>query len=101
MSKNARKFQKTQGGKHNARCLQTPDKARYRDMKEAKLDLRYFRGRATSDLQNQGFTTFNQKRVYECAGCKGFHLTSQELGRVQFEVVSNQELAISSLMLSA
>ena len=101
MSKNARKFQKPQARKHNNRCLQTPDKERYRDMKEAKHDLRYFRSRATSDMQTQGFTTYNQKRVYECSGCKGFHLTSQELGRVEFEVVMAQELTISSLMLSA
>ena len=46
MSKNAKKFQKPQASKHNSRCTQTPSKERYRDMKEAKRDLRFFRSRA-------------------------------------------------------
>ena len=101
MSKNAKKFQKPQASKHNSRCTQTPSKERYRDMKEAKRDLRFFRSRAVEDMQTQGWTTFNQKRVYECSGCKGYHLTSQELGRVEFEVVRAPELTIADLILSA
>ena len=101
MSKNAKKFQNPQASKHNTRCRQTPDKERYRDMKEAKHDLRYFRSRAASDMQTHGFTTYNQKRVYECSGCKGYHLTSQELGRVKYELVRVQKLTIADLILSA
>jgi len=101
MSKNAKKFQKPQASKHNARCAQTPEKLRYRDMREAKSDLTRFRARATEEVLTQGWTTYNQKRVYECAGCKGFHLTSQELGRVKNEVVREKELTIADLILSA
>ena len=101
MSKNAKKFQKPQASKHNARCAQTPDKLRYRDMREAKSDLIRFRARAAEDMVHQGWTTYNQNRVYECAGCKGFHLTSQELGRVKNEVVREKELTIADLILSA
>ena len=101
MSKNARKFQKPQASKHNARCAQTPDKLRYRDMKEAKRDLTRFRARAAEDMRTQGWTTFNQKRPYECSGCKGYHLTSQELGKVENEVVRAKELTIADLILSA
>ena len=101
MSKNAKKFQKPQASKHNQRCSATPKKARYRDMKEAKVDLRYFRSRAAEDIQIQGWTKFNQKRVYECSGCGGFHLTSQELGMVEFEVTPFKELTIAELILSA
>ena len=101
MSKNAKKFQKPQASKHNARCAQTPEKLRYRDMREAKSDLTRFRARAAEEVLTQGWTTYNQKRVYECAGCKGFHLTSQELGRVKNEVVREKELTIADLILSA
>ena len=101
MSKNAKKYQKPQSSKHNARCVQTPDKLRYRDSKEAKHDLTRFRSRAAEDMKTKGWTTFNQKRVYECSGCKGYHLTSQELGRVEFEVVRAPELTIAELILSA
>jgi len=101
MSKNARKFQKPQAIKHNSRCAQTPDKLRYRDMKEAKRDLTRFRARAAEDMRTKGWTTFNQNRHYECSGCKGFHLTSQELGRVENEVVRAKELTIADLILSA
>jgi hypothetical protein len=99
MSKNAKKFQKHQLSKHTQRCAATPDKRRYRDNQEAKRDLRNFRARAAQELKTQGYTTYNQKRTYECSACKGFHLTSQELGRVEFEVV--RELTIQDLILSA
>ncbi|NCA08270.1 MAG: hypothetical protein EBS85_06055 [Micrococcales bacterium] len=99
MSKNARKFQKHQLSKHNQRCSATPDKRRYRDNQEAKRDLRNFRARAFQELKTMGYTTYNQKRTYECSACKGFHLTSQELGRVEFEVVI--EPTIKDLILSA
>ena len=101
MSKNARKFQKPQASKHNARCSLTPDKLRYRDMKEAKYDLTRFRARAAEDIRTKGSTTFNQKRPYECSGCKGYHLTSQELGNVKNEVVRAKELTIADVILSA
>jgi hypothetical protein len=101
MSKNARKFQKPQASKHNARCAQTPDKLRYRDSKEAKRDLTRFRARAAEDMRTKGWTTFNQKRDYECSGCKGYHLTSQELGNVKNEVVRAKELTLADLILSA
>jgi hypothetical protein len=99
MSKNAKKFQKHQLSKHNQRCSATPDKRRYRDDQEAKRDLRNFRARAAQDLKTKGSTTYNQKRTYLCSGCNGYHLTSQELGRVKFEVV--RELTIQDLILSA
>lgn len=101
MSKSAKKFQKPQSTKHNQRCYATPTKRRYRDNQEAKHDLRKFRARAAEELKSQGFTTYNQKRTYECSACKGYHLTSQELGKVEFEVVSTKELIIADLILSA
>jgi len=101
MSKNARKFQKPQASKHNARCAQTPDKLRYRDIKEAKRDLTRFRAIAAAEIRTQGWTTFNQKRPYECSGCKGYHLTSQELGKVENEVIRSKEITIADVILSA
>ena len=99
MSKSAKKFQKPQSTKNSQRCAATPEKRRYRDNQEAKHDLRNFRARAAQDMKTKGFTTYNQKRTYECSACKGYHLTSQELGRVKFEVV--RELTIQDLILSA
>ena len=101
MSKNAKKFQKRQASKHNQRCSATPKKARYRDLEEAKDALFHFKRNAREQRAATGSTTYNQKRVYECAGCKGFHLTSQELGRVKNEVVREKELTIADLILSA
>lgn len=101
MSKNAKKFQKRQAGKHNQRCSVTPDKVRYRDLEQAKNALFHFKRNAKEQKAATGSTTYNQKRPYECSACKGYHTTSQELGRVKNEVVREKELTIADLILSA
>ena len=101
MSKNARKFQKPQASKHNARCSATPKKVRYRDHEEATDALFRFKSNARHQMSDFGSTSFRQKRVYECSGCKGFHTTSQERGNVRFEVVRAPDLTIAELILSA
>jgi spore maturation protein CgeB len=101
MSKNARKYQKPQTSKHNARCAQTPKKVRYRDHEEATDSLFSYKRKAKHELADFGSTTFKQNRVYECSGCKGFHITSQKRGQERYEVVRAPELTISELILSA
>jgi hypothetical protein len=101
MSKNARKFQKPQASKHNARCSATPKKVRYRDHEEASDALFRFKRNGKGEMADYGSTTFKQKRIYECSGCKGFHTTSQERGNVRYEVIRGKELTIADLILSA
>jgi hypothetical protein len=101
MSKNARKFQRPQASKHNSRCSATPKKVRYRDHEEASDAMFRFKRNRKSELAEFGSTTFKQKRIYECSGCKGFHTTSQERGNVRFEVLRAPELTIAELILSA
>lgn len=101
MSKNARKYQKPQTSKHNARCSATPKKVRYRDHEEASDALFRFKRNGKSEMAEFGTTTFKQKRIYECSGCKGFHITSQERGKVRYEVLRTQVLTIQDLILSA
>lgn len=52
------------------RCPAT-GKRRYRDHEQAIQSLRKFQAGSTRDVV--------QKRVYECTGCHGWHLTSQEV----------------------
>jgi hypothetical protein len=80
MSYKAAKYQKQQGSKHNQRCKQTPDKVRYRDTKEAQRALTRLRAHAKRELAEFGETKFHQDRYYFCAGCKGYHTTSEEVG---------------------
>jgi hypothetical protein len=101
MSKNARKYQKPQASKHNTRCSATPNKVRYRDHEEATDSLFRLKSKAKHEMSDYGTTTYKQKRVYECSGCKGFHITSQERGNVRYEVVRAPILTIAELILSA
>ena len=101
MSKNARKFQKPQASKHNARCTATPKKVRYRDHEEASDALFRFKRNSKAEMADYGSTTFKQKRIYECSGCKGFHTTSQARGQERYEVIRGKELTIADLILSA
>lgn len=80
MSYNAEKFRKPKGKKHNQRCSISPDKARYRDTKEAQRALSTLRGMAKKELAERGFTRYEQDRYYHCNGCNGYHTTKQKPG---------------------
>lgn len=101
MSKNAKKYQKPLASKHNARCSATPKKVRYRDHEEASDALFRFKRQGKAELADYGSTTFKQKRIYQCSGCKGFHITSQNRGQERYEVVRAPAITISDLILSA
>jgi len=80
MSNKAAKFQKQQGGKHNQRCRVSPEKARYRDTKEAQAALKRLRARAKRELAELGETKFKMDRYYFCNGCNGYHTTKEDIG---------------------
>lgn len=77
MSKNAEKYRKPKSSKHNQRCTATPDKARYRDTKEAQRALSTMRHLAKVELAEKGKTKWRQNRYYHCPDCNGYHTTSQ------------------------
>jgi hypothetical protein len=93
MSYNAEKFRKPKGSKHNQRCSDSPDKARYRDTKEAQRALSSMRSRGKKELAEKGFTKFKQDRYYHCPACNGYHTTKQKFGEGRGKKTIDFELA--------
>jgi len=58
-------------------CLKTR-KVRYRDHQEAVKALNSVRNKAKRQMDEHGSTDHEEKRIYQCEHCKGFHLTKTE-----------------------
>ena len=53
-------------------------KRRFRDHKEAVRALHGSKRLRNNDLELNGFSRRDEKRVYKCQFCNGWHLTKQE-----------------------
>lgn len=52
-------------------------KIRYHDKKQAVSYLHLIQNTRALHLEVQGETTRNEKRIYKCPDCQGFHLSSR------------------------